>query len=236
MTIKITLRHWVGWLLMLLCAGTHAGSFEDTMRQRTLACTVCHGEQGRAGPDGYYPRIAGKPAGYLYNQLINLREGRRHYTLMQDLIEPLSDAYLHEIAQYFASLELPYLAPTPREATAAQFARGRTLVLHGDPERRLPACARCHGDKLTGVLPSTPGLLGLPRDYLNAQLGGWRTGQRRAKSPDCMSKIASRLDAQDVGAITVWLSSQALPANPAPALHAPAAVAGDEEIVCGSAP
>ena len=29
-----------------------------------LACTTCHGKEGRAGPDGYYPRIAGKPAGY----------------------------------------------------------------------------------------------------------------------------------------------------------------------------
>ena len=30
-------------------------AFEDTMAQRTQACTACHGEQGRAGPDGYYP-------------------------------------------------------------------------------------------------------------------------------------------------------------------------------------
>ena len=30
-----------------------------------LACTGCHGAEGRAASDGYYPRIAGKPAGYL---------------------------------------------------------------------------------------------------------------------------------------------------------------------------
>ncbi|MCB2071660.1 MAG: cytochrome C, partial [Ottowia sp.] len=38
-----------------------APPFRDDMAQRTLACTACHGEQGRAGPDGYYPRLAGKP-------------------------------------------------------------------------------------------------------------------------------------------------------------------------------
>jgi cytochrome c553 len=27
-------------------------------------------------------RIAGKPAGYLYNQLLNFRDGRRNYPLM----------------------------------------------------------------------------------------------------------------------------------------------------------
>ena len=42
------------------------------MAQRVLACTGCHGPEGRAAADGYYPRIAGKPAGYLFNQLRQL--------------------------------------------------------------------------------------------------------------------------------------------------------------------
>ncbi len=93
-------------------------AFEDTMAQRTQACSACHGAQGRAGPDGYYPRIAGKPAGYLYNQLLHFRDGRRHYGLMTRLLDPLSDAYLLEIAQHFASLQLPYPAPAPVRAPA----------------------------------------------------------------------------------------------------------------------
>ena len=51
--------------LLLAGAAQAAQPFEDSMAQRTLACTACHGEQGRAGPDGYYPRLAGKPAGFL---------------------------------------------------------------------------------------------------------------------------------------------------------------------------
>jgi cytochrome c553 len=72
--------------------------FEDSMAQRTLACTDCHGRQGRAGPDGYYPRIAGKPAGYLLNQLLSFRDGPRRYGLMARLLDPLADAYLLEVA------------------------------------------------------------------------------------------------------------------------------------------
>ena len=79
--------------------------FEDTLAQRMQACTACHGAQGRAAPDGYYPRIAGKPAGYLYNQLLNFRDGRRHYRLMAQMVDPLTDAYLWEIAQHFAALD-----------------------------------------------------------------------------------------------------------------------------------
>jgi cytochrome c553 len=56
------------WALMLICLSLLAPAaqatqiFEDSMAQRSLACTHCHGAGGRAAPDGYHPRIAGKPA------------------------------------------------------------------------------------------------------------------------------------------------------------------------------
>jgi cytochrome c553 len=43
------------------------------MADRMAACTACHGKEGRATADGYYPRIAGKPEGYLLNQLQSFR-------------------------------------------------------------------------------------------------------------------------------------------------------------------
>jgi cytochrome c553 len=213
--------------------------FEDTMAERTRACSHCHGKQGRAGPDGYYPRLAGKPAAYLYNQLLNFREGRRHYSLMSGPLEPLTDAYLMEMAQYFAGLNLPYPQPMPVAATTpAQLARGKSLVMQGDPQKKIPACISCHGDRLTGALPHVPGLLGLPRDYLNAQLGGWQTGQRRAHGPDCMATIATQLDRADVSAISHWLAAQTVPADSRPQAQGPMnQVTGQaNSLGCGSAP
>jgi cytochrome c553 len=207
-------------LLFLACSCAAAAAsaavapFQDTIAQRTLACTACHGKEGRAGPDGYYPRIAGKPAGYLYHQLLGFRDGRRHYGLMAGLLDTLSDAYLWEIAQYFSTLDLPYPAPQPSGAGSDVLDRGRTVTTQGDPERRVPACASCHGKALTGVQPNIPGLLGLPRDYLNAQLGAWRTGQRRALVPDCMAEIARRLTPEDLNAVTTFLAAEPLPKNP----------------------
>jgi cytochrome c553 len=197
-------------------ASPAAPAFQDTIAQRTLACTSCHGKEGRAGPDGYYPRIAGKPAGYLYNQLLNFRDGRRHYGLMAGLLETLSDSYLAEIAEHFAALDIPYPPPQAATLPAEVLQRGRQLAMEGDPERRVPACASCHGKALTGVAPGYPGLLGLPRDYLNAQLGAWRTGQRRALPPDCMAEIARRLAPEDLSAVTAWLAAEPLPANAKP--------------------
>ncbi len=222
-----------GWLPLHAVA---AATVENSMAQRTLACTACHGKQGRAGPDGYYPRLAGKPAGYLYHQLLNFRDGRRHYGLMTGLMDPLTDAYLLEMAQYFSKLEVPYPRPQPATAPQAVLARGQTLVTHGDVSQKIPACIQCHGQTLTGVAPNIPGLLGLPRDYLNAQLGGWQTGQRRAHAPDCMAQIAQRLSSPDVAAIAHWLAAQPLPANTHPATTLPPVPANAPRLACGSAP
>ena len=229
------------WLALLLASfalhSAHAQTsaappFEDSMAQRSLACTHCHGVQGRAAPDGYYPRIAGKPAGYLYNQLLHFREGRRHYGPMTQLLDPLSQTYLMEVAQYFAGLQLPYPPPVPSRASKAVLERGRQLVREGDAARQVPACAACHGPQLTGVLPHVPGLLGLPRDYLNAQLGAWRTGKRRAHAPDCMATVAKALDIQDIEAVSSWLAAQPMPADSRPVADAPPGRTPE----CGTAP
>ena len=185
----------------------------DTLAQRVMACTLCHGQEGRATNAGYFPRIAGKPADYLYHQLLHFRDGRRNNAGMSDLLDHLSDTYLRDIAGHFAGLDLPYPPPQPSDALADELARGEALVRRGDAARELPACTACHGAALTGVNPAVPGLLGLPRDYLNAQLGAWHNGTRQAQSPDCMATIARRLPVEDVAAVSAWLSTQALPAS-----------------------
>ncbi|MFM6989850.1 MAG: c-type cytochrome [Rhodoferax sp.] len=225
-----------GLVLWAASLAASAAAFEDSMAQRTLACTGCHGPQGKSGPDGYYPRLAGKPAGYLYNQLRNIQDGRRHYALMEGLLAPLSDTYLHEIADYFSSLDIAYPPPGAAVADPTTIARGQTLARQGDAALQLPACTQCNGSALMGVLPSTPALLGLPRDYLNAQLGGWQTGQRKAQAPDCMADIARRLSDADVHAVTSWLASQTVPQPSKAAAARPALAAGSKAIVCGSAP
>ena len=226
-------------LPLALLAGPAAAApptIEDSMGQRMAACTVCHGKAGRAAPDGYYPRLAGKPAGYLYHQLLNFRDGRRHYGLMTQMVDLLSDDYLREIAEYFSALDLPYPAPAPVTATPQTLQRGQQLVQQGDAARGLPACAQCHGAALTGVAPNVPGLLGLPRDYLNGQLGAWKTGERRAHGPDCMATIAKRLPDEDVAAVSGWLAAQPLPPQAKAVATAPAWPAAAEAMPCGSAP
>jgi cytochrome c553 len=217
-------------------ASAQGPSFKDDMAERTRACSACHGEQGRAGPDGYYPRLAGKPAGYLFNQLKNFQEGRRHYNLMTRLVDPLSDAYLQEMAAYFSQLKLPYPpAAQPAQRVSDRLLKiGQQWALEGDPQQGIPACNTCHGKQLTGVQPHVPGLLGLPLDYLNAQLGAWQTQQRKATAPDCMRHVVQQLRSEDLVAVATWLSTQNIPMNSAPALKISEPLAAPWR--CGSAP
>ena len=202
----------------------------DTLAQRLQPCMACHGAQGRAAREGYLPRIAGKPAGYLYQQLLHFRDGRRQNATMARLLAQQTDAYLREMAGYFAALDLPH-APVPAAtAPPAVLARGQALALQGDTAQQLPACSACHGSRLSGVLPAVPGLLGLPRDYLIAQLGAWQTAQRHAQAPDCMAQIAQRLSAADLGAVATWLAAQPVPAQP----QADASASGQAPLPCGS--
>ncbi len=211
-------------------AAEAAVSVPDTLAQRLKPCMACHGAQGRASREGYLPRIAGKPAGYLYQQLLNFRDGRRSNATMAGFLAHQRDDYLREMAGYFAALDLPQAAPPAATAPAALLARGEVLVREGDSARRLPACAACHGSALAGTLPAVPGLLGLPRDYLSAQLGAWQTGSRHATAPDCMAVISQRLGPGDVSAVAAWLSAQ--PA--AGKLAAAAALQQPSPLPCGS--
>lgn len=223
----------------VLLPGTAAAQPErgvpDTLEQRVAACTSCHGSATRPalaqGPV-YYPRIAGKPAGYLYNQLQNFRAGRRQYPLMTYMVDHLSDDYLREIAAYFSTQHVSAPVLARGSVPPGQLERGRELVLKGDAALKVPACVACHGQRLTGALPGIPGLVGLPRDYINAQFGAWRNGTRRAHAPDCMATIAGRLSLADVAAVSGWLASEPLPLDASP----DADVTRPPPLACGSQP
>lgn len=214
--LQPVIRFWFG-LLLAGSAASAVAAPPDAMAQRVAPCMSCHSDTDRVTGDGYYPRIAGKPPGYLYNQLINFRDGRRQqYPLMVYMVQHLSDDYLREIAEYFAAQKPPYPPPQRVDVSQATLERGRVLATVGDGSKNIPACSACHGEKLTGVAPSIPGLLGLPRDYINAQFGAWRDGRRHAAAPDCMAQLAQRLSVEDISAASAWLAMQPVPADASP--------------------
>jgi mono/diheme cytochrome c family protein len=209
----------LSWASAFASVAATPATLTDTLEQRLAACAACHGKEGEGiRQNSYYPRIAGKPADYLFQQLVNFRNGKRGFPQMVYFVRHLSDAYLREIADHYAGLHPAYPPKAATAAPAALMARGEALVRRGDRAKDIPTCVACHGDALTGMLPAIPGLVGLYPDYITSQLGSWQRGIRHAAPPDCMATIASRLNGQDVVALATWLAAQ--PASPT-ALPAP---------------
>jgi cytochrome c553 len=223
------------WMVLLAArAGLAEGQQHppDTLGARLLACAACHGAEGQGTNDDYFPRLAGKPAGYLFNQLLAFKEGRRRYPPMNYLLEYQTDEYLREMAAYFAA-ERPPAAPPPTPSVSdAVLAHGKAIVTGGDPTRGVPACANCHGPGLTGMESAIPGLVGLHASYISAQLGAFRYGTRTAIEPDCMQIVAASLTESDVAAVAAWLAAQLVPADPSPVPHGTLPM----PLPCGSEP
>lgn len=202
----------------------------DTIAARAQGCSTCHGAHGEGNKDPYFPRIAGKPAGYLFNQMQNFRDGQRSYPPMNYLLAYLHDDYLTEFANYFSSQSTDAQTPFAHEPTMTT--DGERLVKRGAAARGIPACVLCHGKLLTGIEPGIPGLAGLNSRYIAAQLVSWRVGTRRAKPPDCMNEIASHLTEAEIGQVSKWLAAQTPPSPATPA----AAGSWKTPLACGSEP
>lgn len=186
-----------------------APAVPDTLQQRAAACTSCHGVHGEGSPDSVVvPRLAGKPAGYLLQQLGYFQTGQRRHAPMEYVVRQLSTDYMRQIAEYFAQQEVPYRKMSVPEVSADVMRRGEQLVLRGDSTRGVPSCVSCHGTKLTGEEPMMPGLLGLSYGYLSAQLTAWRTHTRAAEGPYCMGVVANRMRESDIAAVSAWLASR----------------------------
>ena len=216
MNLRFSLLALGALLVASLAFAAHAdaSSVPDSLKQRIASCTACHGEHGEGTPEsGFFPRLAGKPAGYLARQIRNFQDGLRKYAPMEYTVRGLTPAYMREIAAYFAAQQVPYEHSPVPSVSAATLQRGQVLATTGDKARELPACTACHGTQLTGVEPDIPGLVGLPYDYISAQLGSWRTHTRAMVAPDCMATIASRLSEADITAVSAWLATREVPAD-----------------------
>jgi len=189
--------------LALPCAAS------DAMGERLQACDACHGKVvDSPEQEIYYPPINGKPVEYLYQQLLNFKEGRRVNPVMSQMLAYLSSDYLHEIADWYSRQEPVRSQPAADEIALEdpeRTARARVLVQSG--EGSVAACAACHGGDLKGDGVAIPGLRGLSAHYLTAQLGAWKAGTRQAREPDCMAEVARALSGADVDILAQWIAA-----------------------------
>jgi cytochrome c553 len=149
-------------------------------------CAGCHGINGEGGKDGEYPRIAGQPYRFLYQQMILFQERHRPNLAMIEHVDkrqmPPED--VQDISAYLAAIDLPTrLDPVDENAPGfdalARLQAARQVMqiplAEGDIDvggrlyRR--ECASCHGrDGMGDPDGITPMLAGQYTAYLWRQV------------------------------------------------------------------
>jgi cytochrome c553 len=186
---------------VVMCAGLAAPAARagiEEGRQKAQACVACHGADGNSQVPSV-PSIAGQPRQFVEMSLIMFREGRRINEAMKPLVDKLSNADVRDLAQYFASRKM---APPVRPGAPEVVARGKAITEAGN-------CVQCHAATLAGQ-QHIPRLAGQHKDYLLAQLNGFKAGTR-ADFDGTMTSAAQALAAQELELVADYLSTLPAP-------------------------
>lgn len=175
-------------------APMHARADAQAGRGKAQACFACHGEDGNASQPGV-PSLAGQPRQFLVSALFQFREGKRSSAVMEPMAEPLSNADLNDLADYFSAQK--------RKAPAVSIAPGSAAAAREIAQRN--NCGACHTATFAGQ-QHIPRLAGQQRDYLVTQLTAFHAGTR-GELDGVMTSAAQALTPRDIDLLATYLSS-----------------------------
>lgn len=171
-------------------------------KAKSLTCNACHGTDGNS-LNAVWPNIAGQNAPYIEAQLMAFKSGLRKNALMSSQAIMLSDEDMANLAVYFESL------PGAAQSVADEklLTRGEALYRGGDKEKGIAACLACHGPTGRGnPAAKYPALNGQHAAYTALQLNAYADGSRVGTGKvQIMHDIASRLDAEDIEAVSSYV-------------------------------
>ena len=170
------------------------------------ACQTCHGMDGGGTAASGFPRLAGLDAGYIEQQLLNFRSGKRSNPVMQPIAAALSKKEIPLIAAYYAALPIP--ASAPEGGDPALLSKGQAIATTGDWDHEIPACFQCHGPEGKGMGANFPAISGQSALYISNQIAAWKSGSRANDPVGLMKSVADKLSADQVAAVSTFLANQ----------------------------
>ncbi len=102
---------------MMLSASAAVAADADYGRMMGQTCAGCHGTNGVPAVS-YIPALAGLKREDFIKAMVAYRDGTRNATIMNRVAPAFTDAEIAAMADYFAALPPPALAPSFRLAPA----------------------------------------------------------------------------------------------------------------------
>ncbi len=194
-------------------AGPQAPAATDAVSGKVLAereCKGCHGLDGR-GTAPAIPSLAAQRESYLLASIAAYKAGKRSHAALRDMAERLSDAELHNVVGYYASL--PPIAGAPPEGALIfrPYENGEALAA---------ACTKCHGAGGNSTIPGFPSLAGQQLRYFVVAIQEYLNGVRKT---DPMHSLLRRLSKLDEESLALYFASETPAQRAAPPFGDPAA-------------
>lgn len=184
-------------------AGRGATLFEQGDAARGIvSCASCHGAGGDSTLEAN-PKLSGQHAAYVARQLTDFRQAEgaeapaRVSLIMNPLAAALTDADIRDLAAYISQQTLNEPATAGH---AALVELGQEIWRGGIADKKVPACAACHGASGNGIPGQYPYLGGQFSSYIQRELELFRSGERTNNVP--MHDIALRLTDAEIRAVS----------------------------------
>ena len=182
---------------------------KEAPRAVSESCARCHGMDGAGRGLSTFPILAGQRPLYLYASLLAFARGERHSGTMKPLATGLSAEDMREIARFYANLPHPS-SSSARPDVAPAIERGREIATLGIPNKRVPACASCHGPSAAPRNPIYPNLAGQHAEYLALQLELFQKDIRGGTPyAHIMRSVAGRLTSEQIRDVALYYGSLA---------------------------
>jgi cytochrome c553 len=165
-----------------------------SIAEKVDVCTTCHGPNGNsASPQ--YPVLAGQNARYLYLQLKDFKEGRRHDVQMEPIAASLERDDMLALADYFSKQKQ---APSGFKADAAKVALGKKKTDE-------VLCPMCHLGEFAGQ-NEIPRVAGQKYEYVKKQLADFKA-KRRTNDAGNMTSVAATLSDADIENLAQYIAN-----------------------------
>jgi cytochrome c553 len=92
-------------LALVCCSGAAMAGDVAAGKSKYVVCAGCHGPTGGGNDALKYPKLAGRDATFVREQLHAFREGRRDNATMKAMTAGLSGSDIDNLAAYIATLK-----------------------------------------------------------------------------------------------------------------------------------
>ena len=182
----------VGLFIALATADVRAQA--DALKDKAQTCVACHGPNGNS-TDPQYPILAAQTARYIFLELKDFKEGRRHDPQMDPMAGNLTPDDMLALGDYFSKQTK---APNGFNADGGKVALGAK-------KSDEVLCTMCHGGGFLGQ-NEIPRVAGQHYGYIKKQLADFKA-RRRTNDAGNMTSVAGTLSDADIENLAQYIAN-----------------------------